>query len=313
MTVRLATPDSSVRTLVSLVDMMRAVFQCASRFRSFRPDAVLSTGGFVSVPAMLGAWVTRTPIVIFLPDIHPGTTVRLTARMARRLAVSTDDSLRYLPNPNRASVTGYPLRDSFLTLDRVAARSSAGLSNDDLQLLVMGGSLGAAAINRALATRLPDVLSVARVVHVCGSAHIDEMTAVRDRLPEDIRDRYRLTAQLDEAEMAAAMFASDLAITRAGASILGELPAAGLPAIVVPLPAARVGQEANAIALERHNACVVLSNDEAESGALVSLALTLLGDDDRRRSMAASMATLRRPAASDDIARIVSEVASGHA
>lgn len=303
----LVTPDHWARFVPALAALARGLARCLLTFRRFQPRVLFSTGGFVSLPATVAAWLMRTPIVIFLPDVKPGRTVRYACRLSRRVAVSSEDSLRYLPKP--ATVTGYPVRQSFLDVDRNSARSGFGLAEDDLQLLVMGGSLGAASINRTVARGLGVLLPVARIVHICGTAHTHEMESVRSKLPIELRRRYTVLPYLEEDSMARAMAASDLAITRGGASILGELPAVGIPAIVVPLPVPHVGQEANAAVLETHNACFVMSNHHAESGELVHAALALLQDAPLRLSMAHAMSELARPAAAATIARIVLDTA----
>ncbi|HEV3310168.1 MAG TPA: UDP-N-acetylglucosamine--N-acetylmuramyl-(pentapeptide) pyrophosphoryl-undecaprenol N-acetylglucosamine transferase, partial [Chloroflexota bacterium] len=261
MTLRIATPDTPAHIARSMLDLFLATATCLQRFRRFKPQVVLSTGGFVSIPAMLAAWATRTPVILFLPDVLPGRTVRVFSRIASRIAVSSSDSLTHLPSNGKTVVTGYPVRDQFTAILRADARRDAGLAETDLQLLVMGGSLGAAAINRAIGDGLLELLPLARIVHICGRAHMAEMAAIRDSLSEEQRDRYRLYDYLDSEAMATVLVASDLAITRGGASILGELPATGVPAIVVPFPAAQVGQEANARALARTGGCEVISNE----------------------------------------------------
>jgi UDP-N-acetylglucosamine--N-acetylmuramyl-(pentapeptide) pyrophosphoryl-undecaprenol N-acetylglucosamine transferase len=306
---RLTTPDRPLRTVRASVDLVVGILRCVAAFRAFSPQALFSTGGFVSVPATCAAWLLRRPIVMFLPDARPGTTVKLLSWTAKRVAVSIEDSLDFLPNRRKASVTGYPVRPAFLALDRPTARARMDLADKELQLLVLGGSLGAASINRSVAQGLNQLLALARVVHVCGPTHIAEMTAVRDRLPDGLRERYKVRPYLEEDEIATAMFASDLAITRGGASVLGELPAAGLPAIIVPLPSARVGQAANAEALQSRNACLMMANHHAESGELITTAEKLLKDHLLRESMARAMVSLRRPSAAHDIATIVVQVA----
>jgi UDP-N-acetylglucosamine--N-acetylmuramyl-(pentapeptide) pyrophosphoryl-undecaprenol N-acetylglucosamine transferase len=227
------------------------------------------------------------------------------ARTATGIALSVEDGRTFFTHGRNMRVTGYPVRPAFRETNRSQARAALGLEECELQLLVLGGSLGAATLNTGVGSGLPSLLALARVVHVCGTKHLDEMTAVRDGLPESLRSRYTVAGSLGEHDLATAMFASDLAITRGGASILGELPAAGLPAIVVPLPAARVGQAANAAVLERHNACLVMANHHAESGELITAAENLLRDHMLRQSMAHAMASIRRLSAADDIADMV--------
>lgn len=308
---RLKTPDSYLALPQVALDMILGIGRSLKEFRSFQPRTLFSTGGFVSIPATVAAWLTRTPIVLYLPDVRPGRAVRLSAKLATQIAVSTQESLQYLPN-SQTTVTGYPVRSSFQMVSREQARTEMGLTSADLQVLVMGGSLGSRTINRAIGRGLPDLLASARVLHVCGQSHLDQMKAARDSLSLELRRRYDVVPYLAAPDMVRAMAASDLAITRGGASILGELPAARLPAIVVPLPASHVGQEANAHALASHGACVLMSDGQAESGRLVELALQLLEDSARRESMAQALAGLARPEASRHIANLILSQA-GHA
>jgi len=299
----LATPDSVRNRLRFFLSGSLAVIRCMRRFRLFGPTVVFSTGGFVSLPGSLAAWFTRVPIVVYVPDARPGKTVRFTKRLARSVAVTSEETAALFGDARAVSVTGYPVRAVFRHMKREPARKALGLGDSEPQLLVMGGSQGSAAINRAVADILPALLPWARVLHVCGPQHLAELETVWESLPFDLRERYRLVATLDGERMAEAMFASDVAITRAGASVLGELPAASLPAILIPLPIN--AQDANAAALERHGAAVVLPQERLVSGELEPVVRSLLQDSDRREAMRAALIRLRRPDAADRIAELI--------
>ena len=286
-------------------------FQVAASLRllrRFRPDVLFSTGGFVSLPATIAAIFRRTPIVIFLPDVSPGLTVRLTSHFATSMAVVDEATRDSLPSNRSIQVTGYPVRPVFRTLTRDAARERLGLSRGDKLLLVMGGSLGARSINQALAQHLSELLEAANVYHITGTTNLSAAEAAAEHLPPKLRQRYRLVASLGAEDIAAAMLAADLAVTRAGASILGELPAAALPAIVVPLPAPRVKQDENARALCAHGGCVVVEDYELDR-SLVPLVTGLLFDSDRLSQMSTAMAAQARPEAAQDIGRLILQAA----
>lgn len=304
-TLPLTTPDGLSTLPKALFDMARGLARVLSLFRDFRPQVLFSTGGFVSLPAAVAAWILRVPTVIFLPDVKPGRAVLISARLAKHVAVSTSQAVTNLPRSANVVVTGYPLRRAFAVENRKAAREGMRLAESDLFILVMGGSLGSRTINHAVIAGIRQLLDRAHVFHVCGGAHLPKIEKVQQGLPTDIRLRYHVVAELDEHSMARVMFAADLAVTRAGASILGELPAAGVPAIVVPLPAGRVGQDANAGVLVRHQACVVVSDSQASDGGLVAAAVELLEDSARRKRMAAAMAGLAKPNAARQIAALI--------
>ncbi len=301
----LTTPDSFLKLPRALLDMLQASRISWQLLGKFRASVLFSTGGFVSVPATLAAWIRRVPIVIFLPDVVPGLTVRLTSRLARQIALSSSDTCPFFSPGSPLVVTGYPVRESFAATRRESARLELNLDPQDRLLLVMGGSLGAQAINEAIALRLPDLLEVTKIYHIAGKSNMERASRLAATLPESLARRYELVPTVDEKQIATVMFAADLAVTRAGASILGELPAAALPAIVVPLPAARVNQMENARALCSDGGCVVLSNQDAATGSLSQLILELMGDDNRLKQMSAAMAAKSRPSAAAEIGSLV--------
>jgi UDP-N-acetylglucosamine--N-acetylmuramyl-(pentapeptide) pyrophosphoryl-undecaprenol N-acetylglucosamine transferase len=270
----------------------------------FRAQAVFATGGYGSVPVALAAAARRIPLVIFLPDVYPGWAVRATARLATRLAASTEASLEFLP-AGKTSVTGYPVRPEFFALDRIAARERLGLPPKVPVLLVTGGSTGAVELNAAFARHLPQFTTLAHVVHITGRRDEARILGLRDRLSESQRGRYRVMPYTDL--MPALMAAADLAITRAGASTLGELPAVGLPAVMVPLDLS--DQERNARFLESEGAAVVIANEDAPA-RLYAAVDTILKDPERLAAMRRAMTALARPNAARDLARLIVEASA---
>ena len=282
---------SPVATGRSLLRLVRGVVEALAVLRRVRPDVVLTTGGYVSVPAALAARLLRRPVVVFLPDVVPGLAVRLQARVARRVAAAFEDARGDLP-AGRTVVTGYPVRPALLAADRTAARARWGVEDDLPVLLLYGGSLGARSLNYGIAGALPAILTRCHFIHVCGTRDHAELRTRTAELPAPLADRYHLHDFLGDG-LVDAMAAADLAIARAGASTLAELPAVGLPAIVVPGPFS--DQEANAAYLEQHGAAVALADEAVRAGALGGLVLDLLDDVAARQAMAAASAALARP------------------
>lgn len=263
------------------------------------------TGGYASVPVALAAWMLRTPILVYLPDIEPGLAVRLIARLATRVAVTTADSQAYFP-AGKSVVTGYPLRPEFAAVTQPAARKALGLETTEKVLLVFGGSHGARSINRAVVENLPVLLEEAQVVHLCGELDWPWVEEREDSLPSDLRARYRPFSYLHE--MGQALAAADLAVCRAGASTLGELPAFGLAAILVPYPHAWRYQRVNAEWLVSRGAAVMLE-DERLGAALVPTVRDLLRDPRRLAEMGTRSRALALPDAADHLARQLRELA----
>lgn len=294
-------PDRLVRSggqlTVGFVQALRAL-------RRLRPHVVLTTGGYVSVPVAAAAWLLRNPVVVFLPDIRPGIAVRAQRPMATRIACAFAAAAAHVDS-DRTVVTGYPVRQEFVSGDRETARKTFDVGDEPL-LVLYGGSRGARTLNRAVAARLDEVVERCRFVHVSGALDLEEMRARRAQLPVALQDRYEVHAFLGD-RLVDAFLAADLCVARAGASIMAELPAAGVPAIVVP--GSFSDQRANAEWLVDRGAAVMVTDDAAPR-ELVPQICALLDDADRRRDMArASRATARLDAAANLI-QLLREVAT---
>ncbi len=286
---------SIARTALGLAALVVGTVQALALLSRLRPDVVLTTGGYVSVPVALAGRILRRPVVVFLPDVRPGLAVKLQSKVATRVAASFDDAVRFLPE-RKTVVTGYPVRPALLEADRAEARKRLEVEGDWPVLLLYGGSLGARTLNYAVAAVLPEILERCHFVHVCGHLDYAELKQRTADLPADLAPRYHLHEFLGD-RLVDALAAADLCIARAGASTLAELPAVSLPAIVVPGPFS--DQQANADFLADHGAAVVLSNEAAQAGALGGLVLQVLDDDEGRRRMARASAELARPDAAE--------------
>ena len=286
-----------------LFDLLVGSLQARGHLRRFNPQAVFATGGYASAPIAVAARLSRRPLLVYLPDIHPGWAVRMMMRLATRIAATTDASLPYLPQ-SKVDVTGYPVRPGFLAAAKEEGRRRLGLSADMKTLLVAGGSQGAHAINTLVADNLSSLLDLCQIIHISGPADFDSLQRRRGELPEALQSRYHLHSYLSE-EMPWAMAAADLALCRAGASTLGELPLMGLPAVLVP--GAFSDQAVNAQYLADHGAAVALANGHiAEAVGLIE---ELLRDEERLQAMSAATRSLARPDAAERIASLLLEIA----
>lgn len=287
--------------------MARGVRQSTQILATFRPDAVLVTGGYVCAPVVMAARRQGVPVLIYLPDVMPGLAVRLLSRFAKAVAVTCPEAARYFGA--KAVVTGYPVRADLAKAgrERSAARQVLGLRPQEKVLMVFGGSRGAHSINCAVSTCLPELLEASQVLHVTGSEDLPMMQESAARLPQSLRDRYHGFKYLHD-EMAYALASADLAVSRAGAAVLGEYPLLGLPSVLVPYPHAGRHQEANANYLASNGAAEIL-DDNALQGGLASTVLRLLNTESRLRQMSAQALQLARPEAAARIGRLLDEMA----
>ncbi|BCX05182.1 MAG: UDP-N-acetylglucosamine--N-acetylmuramyl-(pentapeptide) pyrophosphoryl-undecaprenol N-acetylglucosamine transferase [Candidatus Roseilinea sp.] len=296
-----------VRAVGNALRTLRGVFQARRILAEFEPDVVFLTGGFVGVPVSMAAWWQRVPSVVYLPDIEPGQALRMMVRFAAKVATTTEASARFIA-PDKMVVTGYPVRDIFASASREEARRQFGIAQDERVLLVYGGSKGARSVNRAVLAGLPRLLEWAVVLHVTGANDWEEVSAMRAELPDDRRARYLAFAYLHD-EMALAMAAADLAVCRAGASTLGELPYLGLPAVLVPYPYAWRYQKVNAQYLADRGAAVVVQ-DEAlmdEQEGLLPRVVALLSEPERLSAMRQASLRLGRRDGAARIAALLIE------
>lgn len=214
--------------------------------RSRGVDAVVGFGGYASAPAYLGAWFARRPIVVHEANAIAGFANRLGARLTRYVAVCFPNS-----DMKQAAIVGMPLRKEFSEIssyNKQQSRVELGLDPSLPTLLVTGGSQGARSINQAVIDSVDALRNAGiQVLHIVGanSEFADEQSAGYKRI--------RYCNAMD-----AAIAASDLAISRAGASTISEFTACGLPAIYIPYPVGNGEQ--------RHNAKSVV---EAGGGKLV--------------------------------------------
>lgn len=301
-----------MRLLPNLLATSRGYFAARKILRRFQPQALFFTGGFVAVPMALAG--RKLPSVVYVPDIEPGLALKTLSRFARRIAVTTEESRRYFSKPAAVTVTGYPLRSDLVAWERKAAQEVLQLSPDLPTLLVFGGSKGARSINTALMAILPDLLNEMQVVHITGALDWPAVQDSRDRLAEKLAaagaasllmERYRPYAYLHD-EMGAAFAAADLVVCRAGASTLGELPAYGLPAILVPYPYAWRYQYVNAQYLARHGAAQILADQDLPT-QLLPMARQLMRDPQQRARMQQAMRSLAQPQAAHAIASLLLE------
>jgi UDP-N-acetylglucosamine--N-acetylmuramyl-(pentapeptide) pyrophosphoryl-undecaprenol N-acetylglucosamine transferase len=304
-----------------------------------RPLAILGTGGYVCVPLFIAAWAARVPTAIYLPDVVPGMAVRFLARLATTVACNVEDSRLFFPR-RQLYVAGYPVRRELFEQDRVACRAAFELGDRLPTLFVYGGSRGARSINQAIAALLPDLLPITQVIHVCGREGDERfLREAAATLPAELRARYRLYPYLFSGgtdkmrrrqgdkqigkqsgvslspdlavspSMLQAFGAADLALCRSGASTLGELPAAGLPAVLVPYP--YVHQDENADYLVRHGAALKVRDEEMlgdgrpAAGPLFQNLLRLVEDPHQRAMMAERSRALAQPNAAQRLADLL--------
>jgi len=292
-----------VKAASNALKLLRAFVEIWRYMRSEHPDALLTTGGYISAPLTLAAWLQRIPILVYLPDIEPARSFRLAGRFATRIATTVEASRTFLP-AEKVIVTGYPLRKELMHWERSTARRALSLPDEGPVLLVFGGSRGARSINRAVLAHLSELLALAHVVHISGQLDWPEVSAAAEALKEQESRRYHSFPYLYSKEMGAALASADLVLSRAGASTLGEFPYFGLPAILVPYPYAWHYQRVNAQWLAERGAALLVEDADLPQ-VLMATVQALLQDKERLSQMAGAAQALACPDAASKLAEIL--------
>lgn len=304
-------------TAANIRDMFRVpvgILQSIREVRLFRPDVVLATGGYVSVPPVVAAGLLRIPVLTHEQTVTVGLANRVAGRFATRIALTFEGAMEDLPSPLRrkAFVTGNPVRAEVFQGDRIRAAHRFGFAPEDNALpcvYVTGGAQGSRILNRAMEAALPDLLTGCRILHQCGQQpqgteqDYDRLLAKAGSLPLQIRLRYHATRFVETEAIGDAFALADLLVSRSGAGTVTEACALGKPALFVPLvPTGGDEQTRNAQRSVDAGGAVILPQAECEGPRLLSEVRALLSDPARLAAMGRAALTLARPRATDDLA-----------
>ena len=248
--------------LANLTDLVRiplGVVQAWFLLGRIRPQVVFAKGGFVSFAAAVAGWLRGVPLVTHESDLTPGLANRLVAPLAKAVCVNFDETAGALP---RTVATGTPLRQSLACGDPARGRALLGITTDRSVMLVVGGSLGATALNDVLRASLDALLRRHVVVHVCGPGRLDPSL--------DGREGYVQREYIDEG-WGDVIAAADFVVSRAGANALYEWLALGKPHLLVPLPrsASRGDQIENAEYARKRGLSLVIAQEKLTPASLV--------------------------------------------
>lgn len=252
--------------------VLAGAVQSARLMGKIKPDVCFSKGGFVAVPVVFGAWLHRIPVVCHESDLTPGLANRLCTPFARRVATTFPECAEALGS--KAECVGTPLRPELFAGDRAAGLKLLGFSGVKPVLLMMGGSLGAQAVNKALREALPKLLPRFDVVHICGKGNLDAALASTAGY---VQKEFVL------GELPDIFAACDLVLSRAGSNALMEFQALARPLLLVPYPkgASRGDQILNARSLEKRGLCHVLLQENMTADTLTDALLSTWADREK--------------------------------
>ena len=288
-------PKEIQHNLISVRNLMHAEREANEILREFRPDLIVGTGGYASYPLVRYGAKAGIPTAVHESNIVPGLTTRQLEMHCDRIMVGFEDCRAHYRNPEKVFVTGTPVRGDFFAQSKKEAKQQLGIDDGRAHIVSFWGSLGAGAMNRAMAEfiALESAHEPFHHVHAVGSicwermqGWLAERGVEREKHPSiDVREYIY--------DMAVQMRAADLVICRAGASTLSELTALGVPAILVPSPnVTNHHQEKNADLLGAHGAALVLAEEGLDGKKLFAAAAGILGNEEKLETMSENMASL---------------------
>lgn len=250
------------RTLKNLTDpfkVFKGIYQARKYIKEFKPDVIFSKGGFVGLPVAYAGFLCGVPVIIHESDMTMGLANKLAKPVARKICCNFPETVNELPK-KKAVLTGSPIREELFTGDAAKGRDICGFNADKPIIMVVGGSLGAASVNKSVRDALPKLLDSYQIVHLCGKDKLDSSL-------ENVAGYKQFEYVSDGLNDIFA--AADLVVSRAGANSICEILALKKPNILIPLvKASRGDQILNARSFEASGYSVVLPDDECNKDSL---------------------------------------------
>lgn len=242
--------------------VLKGYAQASKLLKQLNPDIVFSKGGFVSVPVVLAAKRRKIPCIIHESDMTPGLANKLAIPSATRVCCNFPETLKYLPD-GKAILTGSPIREELFSGKKESGLSFCGFTAEKPVILVIGGSLGAVAINNAVCESLDELLKQFQIIHLCGKGKLDE--SLKNK-------KGYLQFEYIKKELSDLFACTDLVISRAGANAICELLALRKPNILIPLSAAasRGDQILNAKSFEKQGYSYVIEEENLTKDTLLT-------------------------------------------
>ena len=250
-----------VKNVTDPFRVIKGYREAKNYLKELKPDVVFSKGGFVSVPVVRAAAALNIPCVIHESDMTPGLANKLCIPVATKVCCNFPETLNLVPN-NKALLTGSPIRAELSQGNKVASLDMCGFTANKPVIMVMGGSLGAANVNKAVRDALPKLLNDFQVVHLCGKDKVDNLLLNTSGYKQ---------FEYIKSELKNLFAMADIVISRAGANAICELLALKKPNILIPLPSSssRGDQLLNANSFESQGFSIMIHEDDLTTDLLV--------------------------------------------
>lgn len=295
------------KNFVVAAKYVKAIRDAKKVIKNFAPDVVVGTGGYVCAPVLSAAHSLKIPVLVHEQNVFPGMAVKMAARFAECVAISFDDTVKYV-NERAKSVcklTGNPLRENMTELSYKEAREKLGIPEDVPFVVTVGGSLGATTINNALV----------EIVNKLGKENIRILGGTGERFYESVKEKINTEQENIEVlpyiyNMQDVLPAADLVISRSGAITVSELCALGRPSLLIPSPnVTHNHQEYNAKSIEDGGAAVMIPERDIRENIISDTVKELIFDKEKLKNMSENAKKLAITDGTKRICDIVKDLA----
>lgn len=285
----------NLSNLLFPVRLMVSLIQSIIISMRFKPKVAIGSGGYVAGPAIWGASVLGAKIILIEPNSYPGITTRLLEKQALEIHVAFEDSKKYLRQKDKVLLSGNPIRTNISLVRSKESYNHFKLTDLPKTLLILGGSLGAASINKVVADNLNQLKKLdIQIIWQTGSYYFENYRNLND-------DRVKVVAFIDEMDKAYSI--SDLVVARAGASTLAELAVLGLPSILIPSPnVAENHQYYNAKSLADVGAAILIEDKNLKENFL-NVVSSLIFAEEKLNNLRTKIKNFSKPDAANLIAK----------
>ncbi|MBR5155467.1 MAG: undecaprenyldiphospho-muramoylpentapeptide beta-N-acetylglucosaminyltransferase [Clostridia bacterium] len=300
----------SLANIKTVAEIVTGTAKARKIIKSFKPDAVVGTGGYVAGPVLLAAAMMKIPTLIHESNAFPGVTVRMLARFVNVVALGMGDAAKFLKKGCRIEVTGNPVRPSILATTKSNAKKALDL-DERKTVLIFGGSLGAEKINEVTVDWISQIAKERKYQIIMSTGRDNHYQGVMKHFGENginLSEYPQLRVSEYIYDMDLCLNAADLIIARSGGSV-SEMTALGKAAILIPSPyVAGNHQEHNARAVERSGGAVVICEKDLSLKTLKNAAESILENDSVLEKMSQASQSIGIKDATDKIYKILQEL-----
>lgn len=294
----------------AVIQLYEAKKEAAKILADFNPDLVLGTGGYVSAPVIIQAASMGIKTLTHEQNAFPGITTKLVSRHVDKVLLAVEEAKAHLSPKAQCVVTGNPIREEIIFYKKDKARAELGF-DDRPCILSFGGSLGARAINEAVADLMAWHSKDKSVYHIHGTGKqgYDTFMALLAERGVSLKDNPQILVREYIDDMPRCNAAADLVISRAGAITLSEIQASGKASILIPSPNVTENhQYHNAMVLAKNNAAVVIEEEELSGDKLIQTVGDLITHPDKLSALSAAAARLAIVDANERIYREIKQL-----